>query len=252
MRTSLVILTTPRSGSSWLSSLCRSTGRLGQPREWLTSLVRPASPHRIDLPPTGPDRADAFRAALALAAGTPNGAVGVKIITSVWEELPAALHAWGIGDGRSDTWLARLFPRAAVLVLRRRDRVGQAISWWRAVQTGRFARFAHEAEGETMPPYDAAQLRAALADIVRFERILDAAAESFRSHADATTMEVVYEDALLDPEGVVRRFADLAEIPLDPSLALSTELAVQRDGATEAIRARFEAEVAAAPAEVVR
>lgn len=252
MRTSLVILTTPRSGSSWLSSLCRSTGRLGQPREWLTSLVRPASPHRIDLPPTGSDRADAFRAALASAAGTPNGAVGVKIITSVWEELPAAFHAWGIGDGRSDAWVGRLFPRAAVLVLRRRDRVGQAISWWRAVQTGRFARFAHEAEREAMPPYDAAQLREALADIVRFERILDAAAESFRSRAGAVTMEVVYEDALLDPAGVVRRFAELAEIPLDPSLQLRTDLAVQRDEATDAIRARFERDLSATPAEAVR
>jgi LPS sulfotransferase NodH len=185
-------------------------------------------------------------------AGTPNGVVGVKITTSPWDEFPASLHAWGIGDGQSDAWVGALLPRAAVVVLRRRDRVGQAISWWRAKQTGRFARFVDEAELNAMPPYDFAQLRAALADIARLDMILARASASLRTHAAAVTMELTYEDAILDPAGAVRRIADLAEVSLDACPALSTDLVVQRDEATDAIRTRFEADLASDLAEAAR
>lgn len=252
MRPTLVILTVPRSGSSWLASLCRSTGVLGQPREWLNSVVSPAAPHRIPVPPPGPDRSEALLGALAKVAGSTNGVVGVKVTTYRWHEFPTALHAWGIGDGQSDAWVGTLFPRAAVVVLRRRDRIGQAISWWRSLQSGRFARFVGDDEVGAIPPYDSVQLRAALADILRLEATLDRAAESFRSHAAAVTMDMAYEEALLDPLRAVRRIADLAEVPLDASLAPSTDLLVQRDEATEAIRTRFEADLADGVDEAVR
>jgi LPS sulfotransferase NodH len=244
------MLTTPRSGSSWLASLCRSTGVMGHCREWLTSLVHPASPHHVPvpLPSGGPSAplADEFLAGLRSVAGTPNGVYSVKIISSVWSALPAALAPWGIGDGRSDAWTARLFPRPAVLVLHRRDHVGQAISWWRAVQTGRFAKFVREGDAEGMPEYDFAALRRALTEIEGFRVELERAADAFARIPGAARLDVVYEDALSDAAGTVRRFAGLAGIEIGPSVRLETDLAVQRDLATAAIRRRFEADLAAA------
>lgn len=58
-------------------------------------------------------------------------------------------------------------------------------------------------------------------------------------------MDVVYEDSLHDPAAVVRGFASIAGLTIDPTQQLATDLAVQRDAATAAVRERFERELAA-------
>lgn len=250
MATAFVILTTPRSGSSWIASLCRSTGVMGHCREWLTSLVHPASPHRIAAPPIGSGQREAFLAALRASSGTPNGVYAVKVITSVWPDLPAALAQWGIGDGRGDGWMAELFPRPTILVLRRRDRIGQAISWWRAVRSGRFARFRHEDSGDAPPEYDFPALAAALDDIKRFERLLDDAERTAAAIPGSSVVEAIYEELLTDPLPLIRDLASRMESDLGEHFSVSTDLAVQRDESTVELRRRFERDLARAGAAV--
>ncbi|MBL9150054.1 MAG: hypothetical protein JNM94_15310 [Phycisphaerae bacterium] len=238
----IVVLAAPRSGSSWLGSMLRDTGVLGVCREWLTGLVYPTFQHRFPLPPAGAANAPAFRTALHVAGATPNGASAVKIVTSTLDALPALVAQWGFGDGSSDRWIDALFPRSVVVVLRRLDEIGQALSWWRARHTGEFVR---PVAGEgSWPPYDFSSLQEALRESRQHSARLESAAAGLRGRAGIRMLDVNYEDLEESPAETIRAVAALAGIELPPSWSPRSEFAKQRDETTDRLRQRFLADLA--------
>ena len=256
---SIVVLTTPRSGSSWTASLMRSTGLMGVCREWMTWLVHPNAQSRFELPPHGTANGEAFLASLRAASSTPNGVFAVKIISSIWPELPSKLAPWGIGcveeraraassdssdvGVNKDLWVSRVFPRPAVLVLRRRDRIGQAISFWRATATNRFAMLVDDTRPHEMPVYDFTALHDALAAVDAHAIELERAIAAFSAVPGVRMMEAVYEDMLADPVPTVRQLATMAGIKIPETHRFETPLRMQRDDATAEVRARFVADL---------
>lgn len=245
---SVVVLTTPRSGSSWTASLMRGTGVLGECREWFTWLLFEGHARNFPAPAPArtPEAARGFVDAMRAAASTPNGVSAVKVISSMWDALPARMADWGIGDGRSAAWFGEVFPRPTVLVLRRRDRIAQAISWWRAQRTLEFARFVGDDGPRTMPEYDLPALVRALAETDGHAEALERAVAAARAVEGATIVERTYEDMLGEPGEAVRAIAAAAGIALPEGHCFESELEVQRDAATMAIRARFEEDLARA------
>ncbi len=243
-QTSVVILATMRSGSSWVASLLRNTSRMGKCREWFTGVVWPnVKTNPLDLPPEGDTQAQAFLAALRRASSTANGVYAVKIVSSSWAGLPLAVARWGVGDGTSDAWLHQIFPRPAVLVLRLRDLVGQAISLWRARETNQYGFLQGESKEVNPPDYDFAALSETFDEVKEYEAALNQAETAFAQNPYAVLVSRVYEDIIDDPVPTIQTLAQAAKIELDEPLELKTCFQVQRDAWTVAIRKRFEAEL---------
>lgn len=178
-----------------------------------------------------------FREALVHAASTPNGVWSVKIVTSVVDLLPQALTNWGIGDGISSAWLAELFQSPAVLVLRRRDRIAQAVSWWRALATGCYLRERGTAEAPC-PPYEFNALREALTVIEAFNAKLHELANALAALPDAEVAWCDYEDALVAPRRPLEILAQMSGVDLG-NASIASDLEIQRDTSSINIIERF-------------
>lgn len=241
----VLVLTAPRSGSSWLASLLRSCGTLGLCREWLTSVAYPGAQNSFALPEARTSNRDAFVDALRAVSSTPNGVAAAKIIASTLDTLPPLLGRWGIGDGIGDGWITELFPTPVVVVLRRLDRIGQAISWWRAVGTNQYAR-PREGVEAPWPPYDFSALQAAMRATELHGRALERMADFLRGRRGVRMIDVTYEDTMSDPGAIVRSIAALAGIQLDSAFEPRSDLSLQRSATSESIRARYQADLAAA------
>ena len=161
---------TPRSGSTLLCRSLATTGVAGTPKEYFERLRHSGLPREpreyfdgIDdprvlelLPPTrtGDPAETALERMLPryLAAGTtPNGVFGAKLMWSYFGDLLARL---GTAPDRPDavaTLVATFGPPRWVHVTRR-DKVAQAVSLWRAVQTRAWAA---TDDPERQPVYDA-------------------------------------------------------------------------------------------------
>lgn len=224
--------------------MLRDTGVLGVCREWLTGLAYPTFQHRFPLPPPGPAQADAFRTALLVAGSTPNGASAVKIVTSTLDALPPLVAQWGVGDGAGDRWIEDLFPQAVVVVLRRLDEIGQALSWWRARHTGEFVR--PSGSDGSWPAYDFSSLQDALRESRGHSARLEIASAALRGRPGIRVLDANYEDLEQSPAETVRAIAALVGIDLPPSWTPRSELSKQRDATTDRLRERFLADLAVA------
>lgn len=159
--TAYLICSTQRSGSTYLCELLASTGVAGNPQEYfearaetglpphpgyfLAGLPRTGAGIRDDLRPTdGPDYSD-LRTVDGWAAHlertfrlgtTGNGVFGAKLM---WNQVPdIEVHAAALPEFVGLTGselLEALFGHPSYVWMRRRDKVRQAISLWRALQT---------------------------------------------------------------------------------------------------------------------
>ncbi len=220
---SYVVCTTPRSGSTYLCRLLRGAGDMGQPDEYF-----------------GDGRYDAERRAGAAAwvgavvakAQTPNGVFGVKL----FPPHHLALRTAGV---RLPDWL----PGLTHVYLRRRDLLGQAISFAIATQTDHWVSWRHP-EQTREPQYDAGLIARLLDRLVEWESY-------WRRHfalSGVTPLELDYEAVAAAPRLVL---ADLRQrLGLPPSAAIGQPserrqpARVQRTSRNDAWRARFLADLA--------
>src|SRR5262249_43741868 len=115
------ICTVPRSGSNWLGQLLASTGLLGHPLEYFNSPAR-----RALTDPKYPDDPRLQVARVLTTGPISNGIYGVKLFVSQFREIQDGVR------------LTRDLPNLRFILLRRRDLLGQAISWARALQTNQY------------------------------------------------------------------------------------------------------------------
>ena len=213
------ICTSGRSGSNLLCQYLSSTGLLGHPLEYFNAAGR-----RMLGLPDYPDEPDKQVDCIRTVGATRNGIYGVKI-------FPGQLDV----VAKSIRWSERL-PGLRFVRLARRDLLGQAISWSRALQTGQWQ--------STVPArapavYDAHQihqcLRAAASDVARWD--------VFFARNGVGPAAIVYEELVADPQAAVDRVASLFGLCGVARIAPDkVHLAVQRDATTEEWRARFRAE----------
>jgi trehalose 2-sulfotransferase len=145
---SYVLACTPRTGSHLLSDALTATGIAGRPREWLpryTAETAPKTPldrmRLVTQPPpdtTYDAAADAERIRKILAYGTTdNGVFGIVIHWFVLQDAVRRLQAFlDTSESAPHRVLASAFPNLSYVWLKRRDKVAQAVSWYKAIQTG--------------------------------------------------------------------------------------------------------------------
>jgi len=200
-----LICTNPRSGSWLLSDGLASTGVAGNPREWFNVMeeqnyrARWRMTHSTNLNYPGYLR-------LARAASTtPNGISSAKLHYYQLADFRRRLEAGGFRHPTDGRLMARVFPQARYLWLRRRDKARQAISLVIAASTDEWWSI------EDVEPQNS---NAAVAEpvfdpqvIARTEAALLRGEAKWLSHFQKngiTPFEIVYEDLVSDYAGTIR------------------------------------------------
>jgi LPS sulfotransferase NodH len=211
-RESYFICGTPRCGSWLLCGLLASTGVAGRPHEWFwrdtqASLMR-AWPV--------PDFASYLE--LVLAAGTtPNGVFGAKVM---WGHLPELAP----------------FPRPRFVWLRRRDRLAQAVSFAKAVQTGHWHGWDPPAGGA--PSFRFEQVDALLRELDELER---GWARWFEERG-LEPLELSYEELVADHVRATLEVLDFLSLELPARVPIRPLTRAQEDAASDDWCSRYRAE----------
>ncbi|GJE53788.1 Stf0 family sulfotransferase [Methylobacterium thuringiense] len=208
----------PRSGSNYFCEILSSTGRLGHPREYFNANARRA----ID-DPNFPDDPHLQIERILTSGATQNGIYALKLFPGLFDTVSQHLK------------LTQALPNLHFVRLRRRDLLGQAISWARSTQTQQF-RSTQTPSGEGR--YDADLTRAYLAQACQRSARWD----MYFARTGIDPVEVTYEELSSDPQGAVDKVADALNVAR-PRVALDrVRLEVQRDELSGEWRRRFIAE----------
>jgi len=226
-----VIASLPRTGSTMLCRLLEVTGRVGAPKEYLNPMQTRDWGTRIA-------RSAFMRWFYWALRGRAVGLAGQGRWTQA--ELEAWLEAIRERRTGADGWFGlklhhhhfrqwfldrgwepqRFLGAERWVVITRRDKVAQAVSWARAMQTGRWSA---EQQGWVRPVYSRALVERYLARIRDGEQ----GWASWMAERGIVPHRVVFEDLVHDPEGTVRdvlrflgvRDAGSVEVPPPPTRA---------------------------------
>lgn len=213
------IICPPRSGSTWLCEMLTRSG-IGAPREHLRQSV-------ILLARCGRLRPIRYSSAVVVAAAR-NGVFGTKMASDLVAD-------WRNSEIRLVTLARRMAAeRFAVVTLKRRDRVAQAISFYFA----RRSRIAHVRDPARLADIERAQIGYDFRQIdamCRFFAQQEALADRFARAIAPSVLRLDYEDIQSDPAAAVQRIA--GHIGVDPPsiaprsglIKISSQVAIMRE-----------------------
>ncbi|MDX6555002.1 MAG: trehalose 2-sulfotransferase [Miltoncostaeaceae bacterium] len=200
----------------------------------------PASPNPLWTPETY-DRYLAW----ALAEGsTPNGVFGAKLMWGYLGDFARLLRGIdGMAGLAVPELLARVFPDVRYVRITRQDKVRQAVSLWRAVQTQAWRR--DHGEDERAAPPSAFSFRA-INYLVRQLTAHDASWDAYFLGLGIEPLMITYEELAQAHEPVVRRVLDHLGIPVPADLRVEPpRLRIQADEVSERWVARVHEHLAA-------
>lgn len=258
---SYLVCATPRSGSTLLCHELDQTGLAGHPQEYFEALRRsgvPRRPHEYFDPSRHPNIVErlAFREMLedppapnplwhpetydqylawALQEGTTqNGVFGAKLMWGYLGDFSELLRGIEGNAGRSlPELLARAFPGLRYVQITREDKVRQAVSLWKAVQTQKWRREAGEEGPEPRAVEPVFSFRA-INYLMRQLTAHDASWDAFFLGLGYEPLKVTYEELAESTDAVVRGVLDFLGIgaPLDLQIG-APRLSVQADAVSE-------------------
>lgn len=259
-RRSYLVCATPRSGSTLLCKLLDQTGVAGHPQEYFEALRHsgvPRRPHEyfdperhsniierlafremFDSSPPTPNRLwqpDSYDRYLdwALRVGTtPNGVFGAKLMWGYLGDFATLLRG---NDGLSDAPIPELlehaFPNLCYVQITRQDKIRQAVSLWKAVQTQAWSAGAEtdDAPGEPVFSFRAINY------LVRLLTAHDASWDAYFLGLGREPLKVTYEELAESPVPVVGRVLGHLDIPTPAELKFddAPPLKVQADELSE-------------------
>jgi trehalose 2-sulfotransferase len=284
--TAFLICSTPRSGTTLLCQALTGTGLAGRPEEYfqaLTETGRPrtasdyfstvgdselhevvsecAAPAELDPlvePSRFPSWGGYFRWVLRYGT-TPNGVFGAKIMWAYLDGLVERLSrelAPCSGAGNSAAALECAFSNLRYVFVTREDKVGQAVSLWRALQTWRWRDEPGSADleaesrnGNRRERRRERRLHYSFEAIDYLVRLLTdeetAWCDWFEGH-DIEPLTVVYEDFAAGCEEAIRAILRHIGVQLRPGLQVAKpELRRQADGLSKQWIRRYASEVEA-------
>ena len=266
---SYVVCSTQRSGSTYLCQLLASTGVAGNPQEYFEATAqtglpphpgffldglprRAAGVRDDDRPGDAPEYSDltlvgdwgAHLGRTRRLGTTANGVFATKLM---WNQLPEVEHYADtvprLAGLRGYELLERLFDGPGYVWIRRQDKVRQAISLWRALQT-RTWRLERQAVngGASGLKYNF--------DAIEHLRVRltaeDASWGRFFTESGAEPLELHYEeDVEPDPVGAVRKVLAHIGIGLPAAWAPATAMVRQSDERTDVWQATYDRDAAA-------
>lgn len=229
---SYLVCATQRSGSTLLCELLKGTEVAGVPDEFFEGLRATGLPRQPRqyfetpevaaiaerLAPTNPGTPESvgdfegwFQYVLQRGS-TPNGVFGSKMMWNYFDDFRARiLELPGLEDERFDDALSKVFPNLRIIFVRRRDKVAQAVSLWKAIQTQHW-RGGMENELGQVPSaeYDYAAIHHLVEELHRW----DARWEDWFHATGREPIRVIYEEFAGSRAATVGRVLD--ELGIDP------------------------------------
>lgn len=254
---SYLVCATQRSGSTLLVEALKSTETAGRPEEFFEARVRTGRPRTAAgyfRDPGAPDIGDvlgdpeklgpapdysrvdkerdyAEHLQNAFARGTtPNGVFGAKLMWGHLEDFGHFAHTLPAFKGLDlPDLLPAIFPRPRYVHVTRRDKVRQAVSLWKAIQTEAWRGDANPKDHEPRYHFEA------LDHLVKMLQDHDTSWEAFFSANGIEPLTIVYEDDLAahGPEQAVRRVLRHLELPIPPGWSAPEHMQRQADERSE-------------------
>jgi trehalose 2-sulfotransferase len=253
---SYLVCATPRSGSTLLCETLERTGVAGRPREYFEALKETGVPRRpreyfwglrspevirllpadaqIDreaerLPTWSRDDYALHLAAVLREGTTANGVFASKLMWSYFNDFLELMRGiprfGGMGDG---SLLNAAFPEVRYVFVSRSDKVRQAVSLWRALQTWVWRKGEGQGSQEPLPE------RRAVYSFDAIDHLLD----QLRRHEDAwrgfffrigqQPLSLFYEDVAGDLEGSVGRVLNMLGVERPPTATATGKPAMSR------------------------
>jgi trehalose 2-sulfotransferase len=207
------ICSTPRTGSMMLADLLADTGLAGRADEFF------GEPFRQQVVP-GLTRRGFDDYLVGCTDKARRGTFGVKLH---WDQVEVFLHLLrlrrGLGDSSDGQVIEAVFPGPTYVFLSREDTLAQAVSWWKAIGSGKWV---DEESPAAEPRFDAAGITG------RARRIGDHN-QAWRRWFEANGVEplhVTYEELAADPARTARRV--LGHVGVDVSDNLHVEPRTER------------------------
>lgn len=223
MQKGTITLSEGRSGSSWLGELCNSTGVLGQSSEWIDAQHVGVSPSSV----SGED----YLKAVVDAGSTGNGFFALKL-------FPRHVHWFQMNYGFDLIDHLKSIHDVQLVVFERKDRVKQAISFARALQTKAWSSSQEKKRSEV---YD-------FDLICRCYFMVSRSYEFWQNYLmikQSPHLHFLYEDLIGTPGDFVQAVAHHAGV--SEPLEYSTDRRIQRDGTSDEWKARFLEEAQSKP-----
>jgi LPS sulfotransferase NodH len=235
-RCSYLICATPRSGSTLLCEALINTGLAGRPEEYFESLKESGRPRRpleyftgvedtelIALlggsegpPPAYPTHTDysEYLTRTIEQATTPNGVFGAKVMWGYLDDFVSNLRTIPQYSNQPVPQLfASIFPNLHYITVIRRDKVRQAVSLWKAIQTQAWKLDEDEHPGEKHHHRPLTFNFAAIDHLKRQVEAHEAAWQQFFAQNNIDPFTVIYEDFVTAYEETalqILRYLDIA------------------------------------------
>ena len=222
-----VVCAVARSGSNLLTDALRETGRAGQPKQFFSELFQSGYGAKYGLDP-GSDYARYVRGIID-ATATSNGVFGFKLMGWSLEGFLARLRGTGQFASIDSTDLDVLrsaFPRLQFIRIIRRDKLRQAISKARAMQTGLW-KLADGKNAVGEAHFD----RDLIAQCLREGEIEEAAWDRFFDNFPGALLTIEYEQLSRDYKRTVRSVLDFLGIALQRGSKIGEPITVKQSDA---------------------
>ena len=238
-----VVCAIPRSGSNLLTDGLHATRQAGRPKQFFLEKFEADYGAKHGLDPAK-DYAGYVRGIIS-AKTTPNEVFGFKLMSWYLDDFLSRLRetrAFGDAETVDLKLLQNAFPRLKFVHVFRRNKLRQALSTARALQTGLWK----VQKGKTIqrePQFDAELIEQCLKEGQRQEK----AWECFFQRIGVNPFRVEYEKLCQDYEGTIRAVLDFLRISLPRRTRIGPPVTVrQADDISRAWEERFVAERSAA------
>jgi trehalose 2-sulfotransferase len=247
-QSSYLVCATPRSGSTLLCEALENTGLAGHPKEYFEALKETGMPRRPKdyfktlnnkevLEHLGEySRLDddvehalfwdaatypGYLARVLEEGTTPNGVFGAKVMWGYLGDFVSNLRLISAyKDMDVPTLFSTVFPNLQYIWVTRRDKVRQAVSLWKAIQTWTW-RQEHHSGSAHGPVYQARELRfyfAAVDHLVQLIMAHEVAWLHYFEEAGIQPFTVVYEEFAANYEETAREILQCLHIPIPQHL----------------------------------
>jgi trehalose 2-sulfotransferase len=234
-----VVCTIPRSGSNLLTDGLRATRRAGMPKQFFLPKFESRYAAELGLDPTS-DYAGYVRG-IVNSKITHNEVFGFKLMSWYLEDFLTRLrNTRAFADAGTDelALLENAFPRLRFVHIHRHDKLRQALSTARALQTGVW-KVQNGTAPIREPQFDAALIEQSLREAERQEKIWD----DFFHRIAVRPLKIEYEKLCQDYEGTIRKVLDFLKISLPRAARIGPPVTIrQADETSRMWEERFLAE----------